>query len=133
MNFEIVDLESFDGDNGSLVSLESLKNIPFEIKRLYYIFDVGGQKTRGGHAFKTIEQYAICLNGHCDFHLDDGKNKASFHLDCPKKALHIKPNVWRECSGFSKDAVLLIIVNKYYSEDEYIKNYGEFLMSKKEG
>jgi hypothetical protein len=130
-NFEIVGLESFDSDNGSLVALESLKNIPFEIKRLYYIFDVGAGKTRGAHAFKTIEQYAICLNGHCDFHLDDGKNKADFHLDDPKKALHIKANVWRECSGFSKDCVLLIVASRYYSEEEYVKNYEEFLRNSK--
>ncbi|EAQ53103.1 MULTISPECIES: FdtA/QdtA family cupin domain-containing protein [Vibrio] len=114
-------------DRGSLVSLEELGNIPFEIKRVYYIFDTKSQISRGFHAHKKLEQMAICVKGSCRIVLDDGQSRESVVLDSPEQGLYIDNNKWREMHDFSKDCVLLVLASNIYDESDYIRDYEEFL------
>jgi dTDP-4-dehydrorhamnose 3,5-epimerase-like enzyme len=132
MSFKIVDLQSFGDKNGCLVSLEAGKNVPFEIKRVYYIFGTKSDFVRGKHAHKDLKQFIICLSGNCDFFLDDGYNKETIHLDSPIKAIYLDGIIWREFTNFSKDCVIIVLVNKFYNEKEYIRTYEDFLKSAKQ-
>jgi len=116
------------GDNrGSLVSLESMKNIPFEIKRVYYIFGNKQNIRRGFHAHKNLQQVLIAVSGSCKILLDDGTNKQEVLLDSPSKGLLIKNCVWREMFDFSADCVLLVLASDHYNENDYIRDYKKFL------
>lgn len=120
------------GDNrGCLISLEELKNIPFEIKRVYYIFGTKTNTTRGKHAHPNLQQVAICVSGSCKFLLDDGTTKKSIKLGSPDTGLYIGKNIWREMYDFSDDCVLMVIADQYYDENEYIRQYDQFLEMKK--
>lgn len=121
-------LFSIIGDErGSLVSLEENKNIPFDIKRVYYIFDTKKGVTRGKHAHKKLEQILICTSGSCDILLDDGKQKQTTKLDKKNIGLYIGINIWREMFNFSEDCILMVLASDYYDESEYIRDYEEFL------
>ena len=123
-------LKIFDiiGDNrGSLISLESMKNIPFEIKRLYYIFDNKEGVRRGFHAHKNLQQLLIAVSGSCKILLDNGQSKEEILLDSPKKGLLIKELLWREMFDFSADCVLLVLASEHYDENDYIRDYNQFL------
>ena len=116
-------------ERGSLIALEENKNIPFEIKRIYYIFDTKKGVVRGKHAHKDLQQIVIAVNGSCKFLLDDGKERIrDIMLNSPQKGLYIGNMIWREMYDFSEDCVLLVIANKYYDEKDYIRDYEEFLM-----
>ncbi len=127
MIIDLVELTSHENPRGSLVAIESNKNIPFQIERIYYIFDVPEDNRRGYHAHKELKQLAICLHGSCEFLLDDGKKQISYLLDTPTKGLYIKGLVWREMYNFSSDCVLLVLADDYYKENDYIKDYKLFL------
>ena len=114
-------------ERGSLIALESLKNIPFEIKRVYYIFDTKQNIRRGFHAHKNLQQVLIAVSGSCKILLDDGKNKQETSLDSPSKGLLIKDCMWREMFDFSSDCVLLVLANEHYDENDYIRDYNQFL------
>ncbi len=114
-------------DRGSLVSLEENANIPFDIKRVYYIFDTESEVSRGFHAHKNLEQVAICVKGSCRFILDDGQARESVILDSPQKGLYIDNNKWREMYDFSDDCVLMVLASNIYDESDYIRNYDDFL------
>jgi len=114
-------------DRGSLISLEENANIPFDIKRVYYIFDTESEVSRGFHAHKNLEQVAICVKGSCRFILDDGQKRESIFLDSPQKGLYIDNNKWREMHDFSDDCVLMVLASNIYDESDYIRNYDEFL------
>jgi dTDP-4-dehydrorhamnose 3,5-epimerase-like enzyme len=117
-----------NGDNrGSLVALESQKNIPFEIKRIYYIFDTKSGVVRGLHAHKDLSQVMVCLKGSCRVVLDNGSAKEQVVLDSPNKGLLIDSMIWREMHDFSEDCVLLVLANEHYDESDYIRDYDEFL------
>ncbi|EJF7711641.1 WxcM-like domain-containing protein [Providencia rettgeri] len=122
-----IEFEKLGDDRGSLVSLEQYKNIPFEVKRIYYIFGTKEGISRGFHAHKNLEQVAICVKGSCRFLLDDGKNKEEIILDNPSIGLCIKNIIWREMHDFSEDCVLLVLASELYDESDYIRNYQEFL------
>ena len=116
------------GDNrGSLVALEANKNIPFNIKRVYYIFGTKPNIVRGKHAHKKLQQVVIVLNGFCKFLLDDGKEKKEVILNKPNHGLVISEMIWREMYDFSSDCVLLVLASEYYDEKDYIRNYDKFL------
>lgn len=116
------------GDSrGSLIALEANKDIPFEIKRVYYIFDTKEGVVRGHHAHKTLEQVLICVSGSCIIVLDDGKERSEVLLDKPNIGLYVGPNMWREMKDFTPDAVLLVLASDWYDEADYIRNYSEFL------
>lgn len=116
------------GDNrGSLVALESNKSIPFEIKRVYYIFGTKDGVLRGFHAHRNLKQVAVCVTGSCRFVLDNGKEREEVLLDCSTRGLIIEDLTWREMHDFSPDCVLLVLASEYYDESDYIRDYEEFL------
>ena len=116
------------GDSrGSLISLESNKNVPFEIKRVYYIFGTQPGVSRGFHAHKDLEQVAVCVSGGCRFILDDGVTQEAIILDSPEKSIFIGPMIWHEMHDFSEDCVLMVLASAYYDEDDYIRDYNDFM------
>lgn len=116
------------GDHrGHLVALEEFKDIPFIIKRVYYMYDTGEGIVRGQHAHKSLQQILICIHGSVDITLDNGKEKKVIPLDKPYEGLYVSNAMWREMSNFSKDAVLLVLASELYDESDYIRNYDEFL------
>lgn len=124
---KVLEFRVLGDDRGSLISLEEQYNIPFDIKRVYYIYDTKSDISRGYHAHKNLEQVAICVKGSCRIVLDDGKSKESIVLDSPDKGLYIDNNKWREMHDFSDDCVLLVLASNVYDESDYIRDYEEFL------
>ncbi|MCG9537200.1 sugar 3,4-ketoisomerase [Providencia huaxiensis] len=122
-----IEFKTLGDDRGSLVSLEQNKNIPFEVKRIYYIFGTKEGVSRGFHAHKNLQQVAICVKGSCRFVLDDGHNKDEIILDSPNVGLHINSFMWREMHDFSEDCVLIVLASELYDESDYIRNYNDFL------
>ena len=116
------------GDNrGMLVALEEYKDIPFEIKRVYYMYDTKADVHRGFHAHKNLEQILICIHGTCKIRLDNGKEKKIVSLEKPYEGLYVANDMWREMYDLSEDAVLLVLASEPYREEDYIRNYDEFL------
>ena len=116
------------GDNrGMLVALEEYKDIPFEIKRVYYMYDTKADVHRGFHAHKNLEQILICIHGTCKIRFDNGKEKKIVSLEKPYEGLYVANDMWREMYDFSEDAVLLVLASEPYREEDYIRNYDEFL------
>lgn len=114
-------------DRGQLVALEEFKDIPFEIKRVYYIYDTLSDVRRGFHAHKNLEQILICIHGSCKILLDNGFEKKIVPLEKPYEGLYVANNVWREMFDFSPDAVLLVLASELYDESDYIRDYEEFI------
>lgn len=114
-------------ERGQLVALENQKEIPFEIKRVYYIYNTQDGVRRGFHAHKHLKQLLICVHGSCKVLLDDGTDKETVCLDKPYEGIFIQSNVWREMYDFSSDAVLLVLASELYDESDYIRDYDEFL------
>lgn len=122
INFEIL------GDNrGALVALEGNKNIPFNIKRVYYIFGVDKSTPRGFHAHKELRQVAICIKGSVKILMDDGRKKEFVKLNKPSTGLMIDSMQWHEMHEFSSDCIIIVLASEYYNEEDYIRNYNEFL------
>lgn len=124
---KLIDLPSFSDDRGGLVAIESNQSIPFEVKRIYYIFNTSDNKPRGFHAHIDLKQVAICLNGSCRFILDDGNSREDVVLNSPTQGLIIEGLIWREMYDFSKDCILLVLASDHFNEDDYIRCYGDFL------
>jgi len=121
------------GDSrGQLVALEENKEIPFHIKRVYYMYDTLPEVVRGKHAHKKLQQILFCIHGSCKLRLDDGYSKEEIDLDNPNEGILIANNTWREMYDFSSDAVLLVLASELYDEDDYIRDYDEFLIYVKE-
>ena len=114
-------------ERGMLVALEEYNDIPFEIKRVYYMYDTLENVHRGFHAHKNLEQILICIHGSCKVLLDNGKEKKIVSLEKPYEGLYVPNNMWREMYDFSPDAVLMCLASEVYSEEDYIRNYDEFL------
>ena len=114
-------------DRGMLVALEEYKDIPFEIKRVYYMYDTKKDVHRGFHAHKSLEQILICIHGSCKVLLDNGTEKKIVSLEKPYEGLYIANNMWREMYDFSEVAVLMVLASEYYKEEDYIRDYNEFL------
>ena len=119
-------------ERGQLVALEEQKDIPFEIKRVYYMYDTKEGVRRGYHAHKSLEQILICIHGSCKILMDNGEEKKIISLEKPYEGLYINNNIWREMVDFSPDAVLMVLASDYYKEEDYIRNYDEFLKFVKE-
>ncbi len=122
-----VDFPPLGDDRGSLVALEAHKTVPFEIKRVYYIFGTQSGVARGFHAHRNLKQIAVCVTGKCRMILDDGAKREEAWLESPTKGLIIDNFVWREMHDFSTDCVLLVLASEHYDETDYIRNYDEFL------
>lgn len=114
-------------DRGSLIALEGKKTVPFDIKRVYYIFGTQRGVARGFHAHFNLKQLAVCLTGKCRMILDDGKKREEVWLDSPAKGLIIGDLIWREMYDFSEDCILLVLASEHYDELDYIRDYDEFL------
>ena len=114
-------------DRGSLVAMEGNKTVPFDIKRLYYIFGTQPGVARGFHAHKALKQVAVCVTGKCRILLDNGIEKADVWLDSPARGIVIREMVWREMHDFSPDCVLLVLASEHYDEGDYIRNYKDFI------
>ena len=122
-----VDFPPLGDDRGSLVALEAGKTVPFDIKRVYYIFGTQSGVARGFHAHKNLKQVAVCVTGKCRMILDDGVTREEAWLDSPIKGLLISDLVWLEMHDFSEDCVLLVLASEHYDETDYIRSYDEFL------
>ncbi len=114
-------------ERGQLVALEEEKDIPFKIKRVYYLYDTLPGVTRGYHAHKSLEQILVCIHGSCKIRLDDGHEKKVVALEKPYEGLYVSHAVWREMFDFSPDAVLMVLASELYDESDYIRNYDKFL------
>lgn len=113
-------------DRGMLVALEEFKDIPFEIKRVYYLYDTKEGVRRGYHAHKSLEQILVCIHGKCKVLLDNGEEKKIVSLEKPYEGLYIANDIWREMYDFSPDAVLLVLASDFYYEEDYIRDYETF-------
>ena len=114
-------------DRGQLVAIEAMKDLPFEIKRVYYIYDTLPGVRRGFHAHRNLQQILVCVHGSCKIHLDDGFETAEVLLDNPNTGLYISNDMWREMYDFSPDAVLLVLASEHYDEADYIRDYDKFI------
>ncbi|ENX71655.1 hypothetical protein F884_00216 [Acinetobacter sp. CIP 102143] len=123
---KLIDLPSLGDQRGGLVAIESNQSIPFEIKRLYYIFNTTNQ-SRGFHAHIDLKQVAVCVKGSCRFILDNGHTREEVTLNSPTQGLYIDALTWREMHDFSEDCVLLVLASQHYDESDYIRDYQEFL------
>ncbi len=125
--FKFIDLPKHFDQRGSLIALESNKEIPFDIERVYYIFDNKSDVPRGFHAHKHLKQVAICLHGSCKFTLDDGLSREEYIIKNNHQGILIEEMIWREMSDFEDGTIVLVLASEAYSEKDYIRDYDEFL------
>ena len=123
----MVDLPQVHSESGNITAVENNKNIPFEVKRIYYLYDIPGGEDRGAHGHKELQQFIIAASGSFDVTIDDGLNKRTFSLNHPNRALHLVPGMWRELSNFSAGAICLVLASDKYDEGDYIREYSEFI------
>ena len=114
-------------DRGMLVALEEHNDIPFEIRRVYYMYDTKEGVHRGFHAHRHLEQILICIHGSCKVRLDNGSEKKVVSLEKPYEGLYVPGNTWREMYDFSQDAVLMVLASEIYREENYIRDYDQFI------
>lgn len=124
---QFVNFPPLGDDRGSLVALEGNNTVPFDIKRVYYIFGTQTGVSRGFHAHKNLKQVAVCVTGKCRMVIDNGKERVETWLDSPTTGLLINDLVWREMHDFSDDCVLLVLASEHYDEADYIRNYDKFI------
>jgi dTDP-4-dehydrorhamnose 3,5-epimerase-like enzyme len=123
---KLIDFPPLGDDRGSLVALEVHKTVPFDVKRVYYIFGTKAGISRGFHAHRALQQVAVCVIGKCRMVLDNGQSREEVWLDSPTKGLLIRDLVWREMHDFSSDCVLLVLASEYFDEADYIRSYEDF-------
>lgn len=123
----LIELTGISDGRGELFFIEPNRNLPFDIKRVYYMTGMKPDAPRGFHAHKNLQQLAICVAGKCRIVLDDGTTRESVWLDSPDTGLLIGNLQWREMHDFSKDCVLLVLASEYYDEADYIRDYGQFI------
>jgi len=124
---KLIPLQTHGDDRGSLVALEEGYNIPFQIKRVYYIFNTKKGVMRGFHAHKNLKQVAIAVRGSCKFKLDNGTDSVEVLLNDPAQGLLIESFIWREMYDFSEDCVLMVLADSHYDENDYVRDYNAFL------
>lgn len=126
-NCRIVDLPKITDPRGNLSFIEGKKHVPFDIKRVYYLYDVPGGADRGGHSHKELEQMIIAISGSFDIIIDDGFEKKQFHMNRSYYGLYVCPMIWREITNFSSGSVCIVLASTFYDESDYIRDYHEFL------
>lgn len=124
---KIINFPIIHDPRGNLTFIENSRHIPFDINRIYYLYDVPGGAERAGHAHKTLHQVIIAMSGSFDILLDDGFEKKKFHLNRSYYGLYICPMIWRTIDNFSSGSVCLVLASDFYSEDDYYRKYDEFL------
>ena len=125
-NTHLISFDVKGDERGSLIALEQGCNVPFSVARAYYIFETAPGVRRGYHAHADLLQVAVCVKGACSFLLDDGQQTETVRLDSPAKGLFIGPMIWREMFDFTPDCVLLVLANKIYDPNDYIREYAAF-------
>jgi len=128
----IIDCFKVHNKAGNITVFENGKNTPFNVKRIYYLYDVPGGESRGGHAHYELEQFIVAASGSFDVILDDGNNKKTVTLNRPNLAFHIVPGLWRELNNFSSGSICMVLASDKYDEADYIRNYEDFLKFKDE-
>ena len=123
----IIDLPKITDPRGNLSFIEGGQHIPFEIKRVYYLYDVPGGSDRGSHAHKNLHQFIVAMSGSFDVVLDDGKEKKRFHLNRSYYGLYVCPMMWRDLDNFSSGAVCMVLASAHYNESDYIRDYSQFI------
>ena len=123
----IVDLPKISDPRGNLTFVEGGRHVPFNIQRVYYLYDVPGGAERGGHAHKALHQLIIAMSGSFDVLLNDGNQEKRFHLNRSYSGLYICPMIWRELDNFSSGSVCMVLASNHYDEDDYYRNYEEYL------
>ena len=126
-NCKIIKLDKIAHQNGNLTVVENGNDIPFDVKRIYYLYDVPGGSSRGGHAHKNLYQLLVAIGGSFNVNIDDGTNKKTFQLNHPYEGLLITPGIWRTIDNFSSGSVCLVLASECYTESDYIRNYNDFL------
>ncbi|MBE7001504.1 MAG: WxcM-like domain-containing protein [Ruminococcaceae bacterium] len=127
MEVKLYDFPPHGDDRGQLIAIEAGKDLPFDVKRVYYIYDTLPGVRRGFHAHRNLQQILICVSGSCKIHLDNGFDTAEVLLDRPDLGLYISNDMWREMYDFSEGAVLLVLASQHYDEADYIRNYDAFI------
>lgn len=128
----IIELPKINDPRGNLTFVESNRHIPFEIKRVFYLYDVPGGETRAGHALKRCHQLLIANSGSFDVIVDDGKEKKLFQLNRSYYGLYIPPFVWREIENFSSNSICTVLASEFYNADDYYRDYEDFLEATRE-
>jgi hypothetical protein len=118
--------------SGNITPVQNNIEVPFEIKRVYYLYDVPGGESRGAHGHKVLQQFIIAASGSFDVTLDDGTNKKTVNLNRPYFGLHVYPGMWRDISNFSSGAICLVLASELYNKEDYIRDYKEFIKFKSE-
>jgi hypothetical protein len=126
----IIDISKIHNKAGNITVIENGVNMPFEVKRIYYLYDVPGGESRGGHGHYELEQYIVAASGSFDVILDDGVNKRRVTLNRPYRALHIVPGLWRELDNFSSGSITMVLASHIYEEKDYIRDYNTYLKEK---
>jgi hypothetical protein len=129
---KIIALPKISDPRGNLSFIEGGQHIPFDIKRVYYLYDVPGGADRGSHAHKNLHQFIVAMSGSFDVVLDDGKEKKRFHLNRSYYGLYVCPMMWRELDNFSSGAVSMVLASAHFSEADYIRDYDQFVASAQE-
>ena len=125
----IIDLPKITDPRGNLTFIEAGRHVPFETKRVYYLYDVPGGAERGGHAHRALHDFIIAMSGSFDVILDDGTQKKRFHLNRSYFGLYVRPMIWRELDNFSSGSVCMVLASNFYDESDYYRNYDEFILA----
>ena len=129
---KVVELPKITDVRGNLTFIEGGDQIPFDIQRVYYLYDVPGGAERGGHAHRGLHQLIIAMSGSFDVVLDDGNNKKRVHMNRSYNGLYVCPMIWRELDNFSSGAVLMVLASNKYTEDDYYRDYSDFMQARRE-
>ena len=128
----IVNFAKIQNSSGNITVLENGSNISFDVKRIYYLYDIPGGESRGGHAHYDLEQYIVAASGSFEVILDDGFNKKKVFLNRPNIGLHVVPGLWRKLDNFSSGSICLVLASEHYTEKDYIRNYADYKNYKNE-
>jgi len=128
---KILQLNKIYNRAGNITIIENSLDIPFDVKRIYYLYDIPSNETRGGHAHKELYQLVIGASGSFNIKINDGTTEQTVFLNSPDQGLLIVPGIWRDLSNFSSGSVCLVFASEFYSEEDYIRDYNEFLIFKK--
>lgn len=127
----LVNLPKISDPRGNLTFVESNRHVPFEIKRVYYLYDVPGGAERGGHGHKALHQLIVAISGSFDIHLDDGVSKKTIHMNRSYEGLYVCPMIWREIDNFTSGAVCMVLASDFYDEQDYYRDYDTFINDSK--